>query len=58
MNITDDLSFDQWYEVFVQTCIDLGYTGPMDKYSFEWNFEDGETPEAAAKNFVDQMNIK
>lgn len=47
-----DYDFDTWFELFVDKCRQLNYVGPIDKYSFEWNWEDGETPEGAAELFV------
>jgi len=51
-----DFDFDTWYDIFVNKCRSLGYKGDIDKYSFEWNYEDGETPEKAAEDFVNEMN--
>lgn len=54
-NDNNDLSFDEWYELFKDKSRSLGYKGPIDKYSFEWNYEEGETPEFAAEQFVKEM---
>jgi len=51
-----DLGFDEWFDLFTDKCKQRGYIGPIDKYSFEWNWEDGETPEYAAEEFVKEMN--
>lgn len=56
MNITDDIDFDQWFDIFQDKAKNLGYTGPIDKYSFEAEWEDGKTPEASAEEFVEEMN--
>ena len=57
MNITDDMSFDEWFDIFVDTAKNLGYDGPIDKYTFESDYAiDNRTPEAAAKLFVNEMN--
>jgi ketol-acid reductoisomerase len=56
MSIADEMTFDEWFDLFVDRCKALGYTGPIDKYCFEWNYEDGETPEYAAEEFVNEMN--
>lgn len=56
MNLTDDMDFDQWFDIFVDETKKLGYTGPIDKYSFESEYEAGETPESAAESFVREMN--
>ena len=47
--------FDIWFDIFLGHTKILGYTGPVDKYTFEWNWEDGETPEYAAEQFVKEM---
>ena len=52
----NDLSFNEWFDLFTSICDSLGYDGPIDKYSFEWNWEEGETPEKAANDFVGEMN--
>lgn len=51
-----DFDFDTWFDIFQDKCRSLGYEGPIDKYSFEWNWEDDETPEYAAEEFVKEMN--
>ena len=57
MDITDDLSFDEWFDIFTDKCRQLGYTGPIDKYTFESDYEvEGKTPEFAAEEFVAEMN--
>ena len=42
MNITDDMSFDEWFDSFVTQCGIHGYEGPIDKYTFEADYEDGK----------------
>ena len=49
-------SFDEWFDVFLDKVRASGYNGPVDKYSFEWNWEDGETPEYAAEEFVNEID--
>ena len=56
MNIADDLTFDEWFDIFHGTVNKLGYFGPVDKYTFESDYETGKTPEASAKEFVDEIN--
>ena len=56
MTIADDLNFDEWFEIFLSTTQKLGYSGPVDKYTFEADFDEGKTPESSAKDFVDEMN--
>lgn len=56
MDSINDLDFDTWFDIFIDKCKELGYKGPVDKYTFEWNWEEGETPEYAAEQFVKEMN--
>lgn len=56
LNLNDDLSFNDWFELFRDKARSMGYKGPIDKYSFEWNYDEGETPESAAISFVQEMN--
>ena len=53
--MNEDLTFNDWFDLFVDKCRALGYAGPIDKYSFEWNYEEDETPEYAAEQFVKEM---
>lgn len=55
MDITDDLTFNEWFDSFVGKCKELNYTGPIDKYTFEADYLENKTPEAAAKEFVDEV---
>lgn len=50
-----DFDFDTWFDLFADRCKLLGYYGPIDKYSFEADYEDGETPEFAAERFVSEV---
>lgn len=52
----EDFSFDEWFDIFVDEIKKLDYHGPVDKYTFEAEYEDVRTPEAAAKYFVEEMN--
>ena len=56
MDLQDDIDFDTWFDLFIgHAQIQLCYTGAIDKYSFEWNYEEGQTPESAAEEFVKEM---
>lgn len=51
-----DFEFDEWFDIFTDYCRKtLNYEGAIDKYTFEWNWENGETPEYAAEQFVKEM---
>lgn len=56
LEMADDLSFDEWFDLFRDRVRLMGYYGVIDKYSFEWNYEEGQAPEDAAAVFVEEMN--
>ena len=57
MSMNEDYgSFDEWFDSFVENCRILGYSGPIDKYTFESDYEDGEYPDTSAEEFVKEMN--
>lgn len=51
-----NLDFDAWFDIFHKKCKSLGYNGPIDKYSFDLEHQEGQTPEFAAEEFVKEMN--
>lgn len=51
-----DLSFDEWFDIFLDKTKQLGYHGPVDKYTFEFDYETGVTPEKSATDFVKEMS--
>lgn len=53
--MNEDLSFDEWFDIFQSKCKALGYNGNIDKYTFEWDYEEGKTPEYSAEEFVKEM---
>jgi hypothetical protein len=55
MDITDDMDFDQWFDIFTDCVRKLGHKGPIDKYAFEWDYEDGKTPEYSAEEWMKEM---
>jgi len=58
-NIQDDIQldfdFEEWFDIFIDECKRLGYTGAADKYSFENDWETGKTPSESAQSFVSEM---
>ena len=56
METIQDFDFDTWFDLFTDCCKKLNYHGVIDKYTFEWNWEENETPEFTAKEFVKEMN--
>lgn len=57
MDINDDLTFDQWFDIFQDEVRSKGYSGPLDKYSFESDYEETKTPEAAASEFIEDISL-
>ena len=49
-------SFDEWFDSFVEHCYRLGYSGPIDPYTFESDYEEGKYPDVSAEEFVKEMN--
>lgn len=50
-----ELSFEEWFDIFIDKCSSLGYDGPIDKGTFEMEYEMDKSPEAAAGEFVNEM---
>jgi hypothetical protein len=50
------LTFDNWFDIFTDEVTKLGYLGPIDKDTFESNYENDKSPEDSAKEFVKEMN--
>ncbi len=55
-DIQHDFDFDTWIDLFTDYCRSQGYTGPIDKYSFEFDWETGQTPEESARTFINEIN--
>lgn len=49
-------TFEEWYDSFQDHVNRLGYDGPIDKESFESDFEEGKEPSEVAEEFVKEMN--
>lgn len=49
------MSFEEWYDIFVDKCRSLDYYGPIDKWTFEEDYLLDKTPEEAAEEFVAEM---
>lgn len=54
--MNEDFSFDEWFDIFTNEVKKLNYDGPIDKYTFEADYDEGKTPEYSAKLFVEEMN--
>jgi len=49
-------TFEEWYDVFVDECkLKYGYEGPIFMETFEQDYEDGTSPQDAAKEFVESL---
>jgi hypothetical protein len=51
-----DFEFDEWFDLMSDHLKTLGYTGMLDKNSFEFYWETGETPEYAAERYFLEYN--
>lgn len=51
-----DLSFDEWFDIFIDECKGFGYNGPIDKYTFESDYDNDISPESCARSFIKEMN--
>lgn len=49
------MSFEEWFDVFIDKTKSLGYSGPIDKQTFESEYLEGKTPESSADSFVKEM---
>ena len=54
-NLNEDITFDEWFDIFLDEVKSINWAGPVDKYTFEDDYERGNTPEAAAREFVAEM---
>lgn len=51
-DMENDLSFDEWFDIFMDEVKKLNYCGPVDKYTFEPEFEDGRAPGKNRQNIL------
>lgn len=49
-------SFEEWMDIFLDRCHELGYEGPIDRDCFMCEYEDDMCPYKTAESFVDEMN--
>jgi len=49
-------SFEEWIDVFIDKCYELGYDGNICKESFESDYENGACPYQSAEDYVNEMN--
>jgi len=50
--IVQDFDFDTWFDLFQDHVRSIGYDGILDKYTFEADWIEGNTPEDSARLFV------
>ena len=50
-----EMTFDEWFDIFVAECSKLGYKGSIDRGSAFTDYDDEQSPEFAASEFVKQM---
>lgn len=52
-----EMDFESWFDIYVDHARgQLKYQGPIDKGSASMDYENGKSPEEAAKAFVEEMN--
>ncbi len=51
-----DIGFDEWFDIFTDQALQTGYTGSIDKESFREDYDNGKSPEEAAKEFIKEIN--
>lgn len=49
-------TFDEWMDVFIDVCLSMGYTGNIDKDTFESHYLNGNCPYDIAENFINKLN--
>lgn len=49
-------TYEEWFDVFVDVCTNLGYTGNFLKETWESDWEDGKDPFDVATKFVNEIN--
>lgn len=53
----EEVSFEEWFDAFKEFVrMEFNYHGPVDRETFEGDFEEGLDPRETAKNFVEEMN--
>lgn len=50
-----ETTFEEWFDIFIDKCSSLGYDGAIDKGTFEFEHENGMSPEESAISFVKEM---
>lgn len=51
--MNEDCTFDEWFDDFMKALDKTPYLGPVDKYTLEDGYENGATPEYAAREFYE-----
>lgn len=51
-----EFDFETWFDIFIDKVRSLKYAGPVDKDSAQMSYYEGQSPENAAKDFVEEMN--
>lgn len=55
--MNNEITFENWFEIFLDEVKRLGYTGIVDQDSARMDYDACETPEAAAKLFVRECQV-
>lgn len=54
--MNEDLSFDEWFDIFTGKARELGYDGPIDRDTFKDDYDEDASPQDIAIEFVEEMN--
>jgi hypothetical protein len=52
----ENQTFDLWFDLLIDCLKRLGYKGPIDKESFQEDYDEGKTPEEVALTFSDDIS--
>jgi len=55
-NVKTHETYEEWFDIFVEVCRQLGYDGPLMSDTWEYDWENGADPFDEAKKFVEEIN--
>ena len=51
-----DLEFEEWFKILLKKLKELGHTEPIDKYEYEFYWEENENPDMVALLIIKEFN--
>jgi hypothetical protein len=54
--IKQEIDYDTWFDLMRDKAKALGYRGPIDRHTFMEVYENGTSPEVAAKDFIEELD--